>query len=240
MPRISRMQRDEVQPAAVAIYDRYLRDRGNVPNMFRTMAHRPEIFETIIAHMEAVLNTGTLTKALKELVIVRTSQLNRTPYCLASHTTICRKLGWSEAQLAALDQPGTGEFTEREKVAIHLAEVMTLDAHGYTDADFARTTQNLTLEQQEADVGALLDNAGLSLIPDNRDARATCATSSGFKGQNQPGFIMRYTTASLDVLPDQLAPHLKAGRYHQASIGACAQNGKGPFSTYRIAILLYP
>lgn len=138
MPRISRLQRDEVESGAIAIYDRYLRDRGNVPNMFRTMAHRPEIFETIIAHMEAVLNTGTLTKALKELVIVRTSQLNRTPYCLASHTTICRKLGWSDAQLAAMDQPVAGEFTERERVAIHLAEVMTLDAHGYTGADFAR------------------------------------------------------------------------------------------------------
>jgi AhpD family alkylhydroperoxidase len=52
--------------------------------MFRTMAHRPEIFETIISRMEAVLNTGTLPKALKEPAVVRTSQLNRAPYCLAS------------------------------------------------------------------------------------------------------------------------------------------------------------
>jgi uncharacterized peroxidase-related enzyme len=126
-------------PGAVTIYDRYLRDRGNVPNMFRTMAHRPEIFETIIAHMEAVLNTGTLPKALKELVIVRTSQLNRTPYCLASHTTIARKLGWSEVQIEALhDAAGSEGFSEREKVAIHLAEVMTLDAHNYSEAEFAR------------------------------------------------------------------------------------------------------
>jgi len=139
MPRISRLQRDEVLSSAVRIYDRYLRDRGNVPNMFRTMAHRPEIFETIIAHMEAVLNTGTLPKALKELVIVRTSQLNRTPYCLASHTTIARKLGWTETQIEALrDSGGSKEFSEREKVAIHLAEVMTLDAHSYSEAEFAR------------------------------------------------------------------------------------------------------
>jgi AhpD family alkylhydroperoxidase len=89
-------------PLSVAIYDRTLRDRGNVPNMFRTLAHRPEIFETIIAHMDAVLNTGTLPKALKELVIVRTSQCNRTPYCLASHTAICKRLGWTDAQLEAL------------------------------------------------------------------------------------------------------------------------------------------
>jgi uncharacterized peroxidase-related enzyme len=139
MPRISRLQRNEVLPTSRTIYDRYLRDRGNVPNMFRTMAHRPEIFETIIAHMEAVLNTGTLPKALKELVIVRTSQLNCTPYCLASHTTIARKLGWTEAQIAALhDSADSDDFSEREKVAIHLAEVMTLNAHGYSEAEFSR------------------------------------------------------------------------------------------------------
>jgi AhpD family alkylhydroperoxidase len=106
MPRISRLKRDEVTGESRAIYDRTLRDRGNVPNMFRTMAHRPEIFETIIAHMEAVLNTGTLPKALKELVIVRTSQVNRTPYCLASHTAICKRLGWSDRQLEGAEGRG--------------------------------------------------------------------------------------------------------------------------------------
>lgn len=138
-PRISRLQRQEVRESTLAVYDRYLRDRGNVPNMFRTMAHRPEIFETIIAHMEAVLNTGTLPKALKELVIVRTSQLNRTPYCLASHSAICKKLGWTEQQLDAMEVDiKAGKFSEREQVAIHLAEKMTLDAHGYTAEHFTR------------------------------------------------------------------------------------------------------
>jgi uncharacterized peroxidase-related enzyme len=139
MPRISRLNRDQVQPSSVAIYDRTLRDRGNVPNMFRTMAHRPEIFETIIAHMDAVLNTGTLPKKLKELVIVRTSQVNRTPYCLASHTAICKRLGWTDTQIEALkDAAPSPEFTDAEKAAIHLAEVMTLYPHGYTEADFQR------------------------------------------------------------------------------------------------------
>jgi uncharacterized peroxidase-related enzyme len=138
-PRISRLNRDQVSGAAVGIYDRVLRDRGNVPNMFRTMAHRPEIFQTIIQHMEAVLNTGTLSKALKELVIVRTSQLNRTPYCLASHTAICRRLGWTDEHFAALEAEIRGDaFTDAEKAAIHLAEVMTLDAHTYSHEDFAK------------------------------------------------------------------------------------------------------
>ena len=158
MPRISRLTREEVSSSAVTIYDRYLRQRGNVPNMFRTMAHRPEIFETIIAHMEAVLNTGTLPKALKELVIVRTSQLNRTPYCLASHTKICRNLGWTDGQLEALrSSAGSNEFTEREKVAIHLAEVMTLDAHSYSEAEFARLRSHFS----EGEVVELMAAIGL-------------------------------------------------------------------------------
>jgi uncharacterized peroxidase-related enzyme len=158
MPRISRLNRSEVRLSSVAIYDRTLRDRGNVPNMFRTMAHRPEIFETIIAHMEAVLNTGTLPKALKELVIVRTSQCNRTPYCLASHTAICKRLGWTEQQLEALkDAALSPEFTDAEKAAIHLAEVMTLFQHGYTETDF----QHLRSFYSEGEVVELMAAIGL-------------------------------------------------------------------------------
>ena len=72
-------------------------------------------------------------------MIVRTSQLNRTPYCLASHTAICRRLGWSDEHFTALEDPAEREkFSEAERIAIHLAEVMTLDAHSYSDADFAR------------------------------------------------------------------------------------------------------
>jgi alkylhydroperoxidase family enzyme len=42
-------------------------------------------------------------------------------------------------QIEALhDAEGSVEFSEREKVAIHLAEVMTLDAHSYSAAEFAR------------------------------------------------------------------------------------------------------
>ena len=158
MPRISRLTRSEVQGESLSIYDRVLRDRGNVPNMFRTMAHRPQIFETIIAHMDAVLKTGTLPTALKELVIVRTSQINCTAYCLASHTALARRLGWTDDQLAALPNfQESSLFTESEKVAIHLAEVMTRDAHAYTDEDFARLRSFYT----EGEVVELMAAIGL-------------------------------------------------------------------------------
>jgi alkylhydroperoxidase family enzyme len=60
-------------------YDRAFAQRGNLPNMFRVLAHRPEIFSTMQAHFSAVLNTGTVPTKLRELIIVRTSQVNRMP-----------------------------------------------------------------------------------------------------------------------------------------------------------------
>ncbi len=138
MSRISRLDRSEVTPDITALYDKAFAQRGNVPNMFRVMAHRPEIFATMQAHFAAVLNTGTVPTKLKELIIVRTSQVNATPYCLASHTILARNLGWTDEQVAHLAEwRERGDFTPAEKAALRLAETVTRDAHTVTDEQFA-------------------------------------------------------------------------------------------------------
>ena len=78
--RISRLDKSQVDPESGQVFEDFLRERGNIPNMFRTVAHRPEIMRTMVAHFRAVMNTGTVSKKLKELVIVRTSQINHCEY----------------------------------------------------------------------------------------------------------------------------------------------------------------
>ena len=138
MSRISRLDRSEVTPEMAALYDKAFVQRGNVPNMFRVMAHRPEIFATMQAHFGAVLNSGSVSTKLKELIIVRTSQVNETPYFLASHTILARNLGWNDDQLANLaDWPRREDFSPAEKAALRLAETVTRDAHSVSDEQFA-------------------------------------------------------------------------------------------------------
>ena len=138
MPRISRLDRSEVTPEMAALYDKAFTQRGNVPNMFRVMAHRPEIFSTIQAHFAAVLSTGTVSTKLKELIIVRTSQVNETPYCLASHSILAKNLGWTNDQLAHLaDWSQRDDFTPAEKAALRLAETVTRDANTVSEEQFA-------------------------------------------------------------------------------------------------------
>jgi uncharacterized peroxidase-related enzyme len=158
MSRISRLERSQVSADLAALYDKAFAQRGNVPNMFRVMAHRPEIFSTMMAHFAAVLNTGTVPTKLKELIIVRTSQVNRTPYCLASHTLLARNLGWSDEQLAHLeDWPRREDFSPAEKAALHLAETVTRDAHAVSDEQYA----DLRSYYSEGEVVELLCATGL-------------------------------------------------------------------------------
>lgn len=78
--RLSKLDKTQVDSQSQQVFDDFLRERGNIPNMFRTVAHRPEIMRTMVAHFRAVMNTGTVPRKLKELVIVRTSQINGCEY----------------------------------------------------------------------------------------------------------------------------------------------------------------
>jgi len=84
-----------------------------------------------------VLSTGTASTRLKELIIVRTSPVNGTPYCLAGHTILAQRLGWTDEQLAHLaDWPRRGDFTPAEKAALRLAETVTRDASSVAHAQW--------------------------------------------------------------------------------------------------------
>jgi hypothetical protein len=120
--------------------------------------------------------------------------------------------------------------------------VVSRNGELFAAEDFARTVRNLSLEQQESAVAFLLDKAGMSLADEavRRDARATCKLSTGFAGARKPWFVMRYTAADLDRLPPELTSRLASGKYHEAAVGACASIERSSFTSYNIAVLLYP
>ncbi len=51
---------------------------STMSTLFRTMAHRPEIMQSSMQLLEAVMRSGTVEPRLKELLAVRVSQVN---YC---------------------------------------------------------------------------------------------------------------------------------------------------------------
>ena len=80
MARLPRLKRSEVDEKCREIYDKVAKARGNVPNMFRVYAHRPEILETMVAHLSAITNTGTVPVRTKEMVATLVSRINHCEY----------------------------------------------------------------------------------------------------------------------------------------------------------------
>lgn len=80
MPRLTKIVPDHADPEARKAFEVFIRERGKVPNMFRTAAHRPEIMATMTEHFRTVMTTGDVDRKLKEMVAVRVSHLNHCVY----------------------------------------------------------------------------------------------------------------------------------------------------------------
>ena len=80
MSRLTRLTKAEVPADVAALYEKVGNLRGNVPNMFRVYAHRPEILKTMVAHLNAVTEGGTVPVRTKELVATLVSRLNSCEY----------------------------------------------------------------------------------------------------------------------------------------------------------------
>ena len=80
MARLSKLTKDQVTDEVREKFRQIGAARGNVPNMFRVYAHRPEILTTMLAHLNAVTNSGTVPVRTKELVATLVSRLNRCEY----------------------------------------------------------------------------------------------------------------------------------------------------------------
>jgi alkylhydroperoxidase family enzyme len=80
MARLTKLTKDQTSGETRAMLEDVGRLRGNIPNMFRVYAHRPEILKTMVAHMQAVTNSGTVPVRTKELVASLVSRINSCEY----------------------------------------------------------------------------------------------------------------------------------------------------------------
>jgi hypothetical protein len=110
----------------------------------------------------------------------------------------------------------------------------------YAVEDFAHVIQKLTLAEQEVEVSQMLGQMGLAVAPPSEDARQTCQLSSGYAGARKPWFVMRYTSSDLHRLPEELKTRIASGKYREAAVGACVPERQSPFTSYSLAVLLFP
>ena len=120
------------------LYDALEHRFGTTPNLFKTMAHRPELLLTFSNVHKELWTGGVLDLRTKGLAALRTAALNNCHYALALNAPFARQAGLTAAQLVALesdDWPTSGLFDEKDAAVLRLAEKLTRAPGSVTDED---------------------------------------------------------------------------------------------------------
>jgi uncharacterized peroxidase-related enzyme len=144
---------------------------GFVPNVFLTLAHRPDEFRAFFAYYDALMTRdGGLTKADREMIVVATSSLNHCHYCVVSHGALLRI--FSKNPLLA-DQVAINyrraDITPRQLAMLDFATLIATDSHLATEADFDELRTHGFTDDDIWDIGAITALFALS----NRMANLT-------------------------------------------------------------------
>ena len=110
--------------------------RVNIP------AVEPAAYKAMYA-LEGYLQTTGLTNIQKELIKIRSSQINGCAYCLNMHTKDALKYGETQQRLFVLSAwQETKLFTEEEQALLLLTEQVTLiHQQGITEEVYQKATQ---------------------------------------------------------------------------------------------------
>ena len=111
---------------------------GFVPNVFLTLAHRPDEFRAFFAYHDALMEKpGNLSKAEREMIVVATSSANQCQYCVIAHGAILRVR--AKNPLIA-DQVASNyrkaDLTERQKAMLDFAMKVSQASHLVGESDF--------------------------------------------------------------------------------------------------------
>ena len=144
---------------------------GFVPNVFLTLAHRPDEFRAFFAYHDALMDKdGGLTKAEREMIVVATSSANQCQYCVIAHGAILRiraKNPLIADQIAANYRKA--DITPRQKAMLDFAMKVALEAQMVGDAEFTVLKDHGFSDDDIWDIAAIAAFFGLS----NRMANVT-------------------------------------------------------------------
>lgn len=130
---------------------------GFVPNVFITLAHRPDEFRAFFAYHDALmLKEGGLTKAEREMIVVATSGANDCLYCIVAHGAILRI--YAKHPLVA-DQVAVNfrkaDITPRQRAMLAFAMKVALRSVEIDDTDFAALRGHGFSDEDIWDIGAI-------------------------------------------------------------------------------------
>ena len=111
-----------------AFYQRIERTSGGlgVLNVFKVMAHTPDLMQAWWSMMTAAFTRLQLDPRLRELAILRLFQLTRCAYGFAHHVRIGREAGISDEEIADVERYADSDrFSPLDKLVLEYTDAVT-------------------------------------------------------------------------------------------------------------------
>ncbi|MFB9269644.1 peroxidase-related enzyme [Bradyrhizobium erythrophlei] len=112
---------------------------GFVPNVFLSLAYRPDEFRAFFAYHDALMEKDSaLSKAEREMIVVATSAANQCQYCVIAHGAILRIRAKNPViadQIAVNYRKA--DITPRQRAMLDFAMKVSRAAEEVAEADFA-------------------------------------------------------------------------------------------------------
>ena len=144
---------DDVRARILAVQEK----SGFVPNVFLTLAHRPDEFRAFFAYHDALMEKESgLSKAEREMIVVATSGANQCQYCVVAHGAILRVRARNPliADQVAVNYR-KADLTPRQRAMLDFALKVALRSAEVGEADFAALRERGFSEEDIWDIGAV-------------------------------------------------------------------------------------
>jgi uncharacterized peroxidase-related enzyme len=152
---------DDIRQVILAVQEK----AGFVPNVFLTLAHRPAEFRAFFAYHDALMlkESGSLTKADREMIVTATSAKNGCLYCVVAHGALLRI--YAKNPLVA-DQVAVNhlkaDIPPRQKAMLDFALKVCLHSDTVTDEDYVALHLHGFEDEDIWDIAAITAFFGLS------------------------------------------------------------------------------
>ncbi len=158
---------EDIRARIIAVQEK----SGFVPNVFLTLAYRPDEFRAFFAYHDALMERDSgLTKAEREMIVVATSSANQCHYCVIAHGAILR-IRAKNPEIA--DQIAVNyrkaDITPRQRAMLDFAMKVSAGANGIGEQDLTAIASHGFSSDDIWDIAAIAAFFALS----NRMANVT-------------------------------------------------------------------
>jgi len=129
-PRLEPLQADQWSDEVRDILRPIKEQQGEVPNIFKTLAHHPNLMRRWLVFGNHVLFKSTLPARERELIILRIGWLCQAEYEWAQHVQIGRKAGLTDEEIHRIKTgPDAKEWNEQDRLLLQATDELRADAH---------------------------------------------------------------------------------------------------------------